>query len=62
MRFGIWNFFGREVKKHDGIHQKCKLTSREFLLCHGLYDFPSSDQVAGKWPWQKMRQKKIRVY
>ncbi len=58
---GFWNWTGNNqddqaeyYKKMQAIFKKNKLA----FMSWTLYDFPSvPDQVAGKWPWQKNKQK-----
>jgi Cellulase (glycosyl hydrolase family 5) len=58
---GFWNWTGNNqddqaeyYKKIQAIFKKNKLS----FMSWTLYDFPNvPDQVAGKWPWQKNKQK-----
>lgn len=58
---GFWNWTGNNqddqaeyYKKMQAIFKKYKLA----FMSWTLYDFPNvPDQVAGKWPWQKNKQK-----
>ncbi|UQD55853.1 glycoside hydrolase family 2 TIM barrel-domain containing protein [Flavobacterium sp. K5-23] len=60
---GVWNFWEGSDKKQAKYHQKMQNYFKKnnySFMSWTLYDFPHvPDQVAGKWPWQKNRQKKF---
>ena len=60
---GIWNLRGYNEEEQADYHQKMQAVFKKNKLAFmswTLYDFPHvPDQVAGKWPWQKKRQKKF---
>jgi hypothetical protein len=60
---GMWNLWEGSIKKQAAYHQKMQTYFKKnnySFMSWTLYDFPHvPDQVAGKWPWQKMRQKKF---
>lgn len=60
---GIWNFWEGSLEKQAAYHQKMQAYFKKnnySFMSWTLYDFPHvPDQVAGRWPWQKMRQKKF---
>ncbi|WP_418262019.1 glycoside hydrolase family 2 TIM barrel-domain containing protein [Flavobacterium faecale] len=60
---GIWNLWEGSLEKQASYHQKMQTYFKKnnySYLSWTLYDFPHvPDQVAGKWPWQKTRQKKF---
>jgi Cellulase (glycosyl hydrolase family 5) len=60
---GFWSWFGKNEKGQAEYHKKMQELFKKNNLAFmswTLYDFPSvPNQVAGKWPWQKLRQKKF---
>lgn len=60
---GMWNFWEGSDKKQAEYHRKIQAYFKKnnySFMSWTLYDFPHvPDQVAGRWPWQKMRQKKF---
>lgn len=60
---GIWNLNGANEKEQAQYHKKMQglFKKNNFaFMSWTLYDFPHvPDQVAGKWPWQKKRQKRF---
>jgi hypothetical protein len=60
---GMWNLWEGSEAKQAEYHQKMQAyfkKNKYSFMSWTLYDFPHvPDQVAGKWPWQKMRQKKF---
>ena len=60
---GIWNLRGSNEKEQAQYHKKMQALFKKNNLAFmswTLYDFPHvPDQVAGKWPWQKKRQKRF---
>ncbi|OCB78468.1 cellulase family glycosylhydrolase [Flavobacterium crassostreae] len=60
---GIWNLWEGSPKKQARYHQKMQAYFKKnnySFMSWTLYDFPQvPNQVAGKWPWQKIRQKKF---
>jgi hypothetical protein len=58
---GIWNFWNGSADSQAEYHKKMQTLFRKngfAFMSWTLYDFPEvPDQVAGKWPWQKLRQK-----
>ncbi len=60
---GFWRWFGEDEEDQAEYHKKMQALFKKNNLAFmswTLYDFPSvPDQVAGKWPWQKNRQKKF---
>jgi len=60
---GIWNWVGNSEEDQAAYHQKMQALFKKNNLAFmswTLYDFPSiPDQVAGKWPWQKNKQKRF---
>jgi Cellulase (glycosyl hydrolase family 5) len=60
---GIWNWTGNTEADQAAYHKKMQTLFKKQQLSFiswTLYDFPKvPDQVAGKWPWQKNRQKKF---
>lgn len=60
---GVWNFWEGSPKEQAAYHKKMQTYFKKnnySFMSWTLYDFPHvPDQVAGKWPWQKMRQKKF---
>lgn len=60
---GIWNFWEGSTSKQAAYHKKMQAYFKKnnySFMSWTLYDFPQvPDQVAGKWPWQKNRQKKF---
>lgn len=60
---GFWSWFGENNDGQAAYHKKMQALFKKNNLAFmswTLYDFPSvPNQVAGKWPWQKNRQKKF---
>jgi hypothetical protein len=60
---GLWNWFGENEEDQAQYHKKIQALFKKNKLAFvswTLYDFPHvPDQVAGKWPWQKNRQRKF---
>ncbi len=60
---GFWRWFGEDEEDQAEYHKKMQALFKKNNLAFmswTLYDFPSvPNQVAGKWPWQKNRQKKF---
>ena len=60
---GIWNLRGSNEEEQAQYHKKMQALFKKNNLAFmswTLYDFPHvPDQVAGKWPWQKKRQKRF---
>ena len=60
---GIWNWTGKNADGQAEYHKKMQELFKKNNLAFmswTLYDFPAvPNQVAGKWPWQKNRQKKF---
>jgi hypothetical protein len=60
---GIWNLRGYSEVEQAQYHKKMQALFKKNKLAFmswTLYDFPHvPSQVAGKWPWQKIRQKKF---
>lgn len=60
---GIWNLTGNNEEDQAEYHKKMQVLFKKHGLAFmswTLYDFPAvPNQVAGKWPWQKLRQKKF---
>lgn len=60
---GIWNLNGENEEDQAQYHKKMQALFKKNKLAFmswTLYDFPKvPNQVAGKWPWQKNRQKKF---
>ena len=60
---GIWNWNGYTEKDQAAYHKEMQALfkkSNVAFMSWTLYDFPKvPDIVAGKWPWQKLRQKKF---
>ncbi|MBP6754728.1 MAG: cellulase family glycosylhydrolase [Bacteroidia bacterium] len=60
---GIWNLKGSNEEDQALYHKKMQALFKKNNLAFmswTLYDFPQvPDQVAGKWPWQKKRQKRF---
>lgn len=60
---GIWNLSGADENEQADYHKKMQALFKKNKLAFmswTLYDFPHvPDQVAGKWPWQKKRQKRF---
>lgn len=60
---GIWNWNGNDENDQAEYHKKMQALFKKNGLAFMswiLYDFPAvPNQVAGKWPWQKLRQKKF---
>lgn len=60
---GFWNWVGNNEDDQALYHQKMQVLFKKnnlAFLSWTLYDFPSiPDQVAGKWPWQKNKQKRF---
>ena len=60
---GIWNLSGADEMDQAAYHKKMQALFKKNKLAFmswTLYDFPHvPDQVAGKWPWQKKRQKRF---
>ena len=60
---GLWSWNGKNEKGQAEYHKKMQELFKKNNLAFmswTLYDFPSvPNQVAGKWPWQKLRQKKF---
>jgi hypothetical protein len=60
---GLWNWTGTTQDDQAEYHKKMQELFKKNNLAFmswTLYDFPAvPDQVAGKWPWQKNRQKKF---
>ena len=60
---GIWNLSGYSEDDQAQYHKKMQALFKKNKLAFmswTLYDFPQvPSQVAGKWPWQKIRQKKF---
>lgn len=60
---GIWNLNGANEEDQAEYHKKMQALFKKNKLAFmswTLYDFPRvPDQVAGKWPWQKNRQKRF---
>ena len=60
---GIWNWTGTTKDGQAEYHKKMQDLFKKNNLAFmswTLYDFPAvPNQVAGKWPWQKNRQKKF---
>ncbi len=60
---GIWNLWESSLENQAQYHQKMQAYFKKnnySFMSWTLYDFPKvPDQVAGKWPWQKNRQKQF---
>jgi len=60
---GFWNWVGYSEEDQALYHQKMQASFKKnnlAFLSWTLYDFPHiPDQVAGKWPWQKNKQKRF---
>ena len=60
---GIWNLRGSKEEDQAQYHKKMQAVFKKnnfAFMSWTLYDFPHvPDQVAGKWPWQKKRQKRF---
>lgn len=60
---GIWNLWEGSEKDQAEYHKKIQAIFKKnglAFMSWTLYDFPAvPNQVAGKWPWQKLRQKKF---
>ena len=60
---GIWNFWESSIQKQADYHKQIQTYFKKndySFMSWTLYDFPQvPDQVAGRWPWQKYRQKKF---
>ncbi|AWG20455.1 glycosyl hydrolase family 5 [Flavobacterium faecale] len=60
---GIWNLWESSISKQAAYHQEIQGYFKKHnysFMSWTLYDFPHvPDQVAGKYPWQKYRQKKF---
>ncbi|PKH67025.1 glycosyl hydrolase family 5 [Flavobacterium sp. ALD4] len=60
---GIWNLRGYSEADQAQYHKRIQALFKKNKLAFmswTLYDFPHvPSQVAGKWPWQKIRQKKF---
>ena len=60
---GIWNLWEGSLEEQATYHQKMQTYFKKnnySFMSWTLYDFPHvPDQVAGKWPWQKIRQKRF---
>lgn len=60
---GIWNWNGYNEEEQAEYHKQMQLLFKKnniSFMSWTLYDFPKvPDIVAGKWPWQKLRQKKF---
>lgn len=60
---GIWNWVGNDEEDQAEYHKKMQALFKKnglAFMSWTLYDFPAvPNQVAGKWPWQKLRQKKF---
>lgn len=60
---GVWNFWESSIQKQAAYHKKIQTYFKKndySFMSWTLYDFPQvPDQVAGRWPWQKYRQKKF---
>jgi hypothetical protein len=60
---GIWNWNGNDKEDQAEYHKKMQALFKKnglAFMSWTLYDFPAvPNQVAGKWPWQKLRQKKF---
>lgn len=60
---GIWNWNGNNEEDQAEYHKKMQALFKKnglAFMSWTLYDFPKvPNQVAGKWPWQKLRQKKF---
>lgn len=60
---GIWNWNGNNEEDQAEYHKKMQALFKKnglAFMSWTLYDFPTvPNQVAGKWPWQKLRQKKF---
>ncbi|WP_445453764.1 glycoside hydrolase family 2 TIM barrel-domain containing protein [Flavobacterium sp. 25HG05S-40] len=60
---GLWSWFGANNDGQAEYHKKMQALFKKNNLAFmswTLYDFPNvPNQVAGKWPWQKNRQKKF---
>lgn len=60
---GIWNLNGLNEEEQAEYHHKMQDIFKKnnySFMSWTLYDFPHvPDQVAGKWPWQKKRQKQF---
>ena len=60
---GIWNLRGSNEEEQAQYHKKMQAIFKKnnfAFMSWTLYDFPHvPDQVAGKWPWQKKRQKRF---
>jgi hypothetical protein len=58
---GFWNWTGNDEDDQAEFHKKMQVTFKKNKLAFmswTFYDFPNvPDQVAGKWPWQKNKQK-----
>ncbi len=57
---GVWNLWKGSLDNQAEYHKKIQASLKKnnfSFLSWTLYDFPFvPDQVAGKWPWQKLRQ------
>jgi hypothetical protein len=60
---GFWNWVGSNEEDQAEYHKKMQALFKKnglAFMSWTLYDFPAvPNQVAGKWPWQKLRQKKF---
>jgi len=60
---GFWNWVGSDEEDQAEYHKKMQALFKKnglAFMSWTLYDFPAvPNQVAGKWPWQKLRQKKF---
>ncbi|VXB21436.1 Glycosyl hydrolase family 5 [Flavobacterium sp. 9AF] len=58
---GFWSWFGNSEKNQASYHEQMQAIFKEkqiSFLSWTLYDFPEvPNQVAGKWPWIKNKQK-----
>jgi len=61
--FGFWSWFGNTEKNQATYHKKMQAIFKEKQLAFvswTLYDFPKvPNNVAGKWPWIKNKQKRF---
>ncbi len=60
---GFWSWFGENKEGQADYHKKMQALIKQHhiaFMSWTLYDFPHvPNQVAGRWPWQKNRQKKF---
>jgi hypothetical protein len=60
---GIWKWNGNNEEDQAKYHKKMQALFKKnglAFMSWTLYDFPVvPNQVAGRWPWQKLRQKKF---